>query len=238
MMNSYLDTRESSLNFMQSTTSNPEDAMARSDAVEWRKAIATELLNLKGAWSLVSRSEAGKKPIFKPRELYSYKFHPDGSFDKRKFRITIAALTKRLIEGVDYETKYAATPLWTTTRILLAVANQFNWDLVASDFKAFFLAAELPEGEEAYMEQPEVCNDHSGRICKLKRNLYGLPLLLQMLAGSWSKFWVKVVTTTSILMVHCSRRKLEKNSNFLVRFMLMIALVLARLPTSSKHSPS
>ena len=51
------------------------------------------------------------------------KVHTDGTYEKHELRITIAALTHRLTEGVDYESRYAATPLWTSTRLLLAIAN-------------------------------------------------------------------------------------------------------------------
>ena len=67
-----------------------------------------------GSWILVDRSEAGNKPVFKPRVVYKYKYHADGTFDKAKVRITTAAFSKRLKEGVDYEAKYAATPMWVS----------------------------------------------------------------------------------------------------------------------------
>jgi hypothetical protein len=47
--------------------------------------------------------------VYKCKNLCTNKLHPDGTLDKRKSCFVITAHTKSLVQGIDYEEKYAGT---------------------------------------------------------------------------------------------------------------------------------
>ena len=55
------------------------------------------------------------------------------------------------------------------------VSRCFDLDLELNDVVAFFLTAYLEKNEVVFMEQPESSDDKSGRICRLRKSMYGLP---------------------------------------------------------------
>jgi hypothetical protein len=76
---------------------------------EWWEADCRELNSHyeHETWTLIPRQvakEAGQR-IYKCKIIRKTKLHPNGSLDKRRSRFTIAALSKTLVEGVDYEEK-------------------------------------------------------------------------------------------------------------------------------------
>ena len=82
-----------------------------------------------------------------------------------------------LIQGVDYEEKYASTVRWNSIKILIAIAVKMDYDIVLFDISTFFLYGKLKD--EVYMEQPEGWEvedkPKEEYICKLNRSMYGLP---------------------------------------------------------------
>ena len=85
------------------------------------------------------------KRIFDSKEVLAYKYlppddnHPEGSLRKRKYRLTIAAYTKMLKEGVDYKDKHANTVRWNALKTLVALAVRMDYDIYLFDIKTFFL---------------------------------------------------------------------------------------------------
>ena len=77
-------------------------------------------------------------------------------------------------EGVDFEEIFSPVVKMTTLRCVLALATQFDMELVQMDVKAAFLHGDLQE--EIYMQQPEGFEEKGkeGLVCKLKKSLYGL----------------------------------------------------------------
>ncbi|KAJ3504791.1 hypothetical protein NLJ89_g7753 [Agrocybe chaxingu] len=59
-----------------------------------------------------------------------------------------------------------------TLRTCIALAAINGWDMRQFDIKGAYLNGYLEE--EIYMEQPKGFDDGSGRVCRLKRSLYGL----------------------------------------------------------------
>ena len=128
---------------------NWQEALASDEADEWISAGLTEINGLHEAktWILVPREQAAGKKIFRARTVFKRKMlpptpqHPNGSVDKYKVRITIAAFKHMLIDGVDYRDKYASTPRWQSIRIMLAMAAHFDLEIELNDIVAFFLQA-------------------------------------------------------------------------------------------------
>ena len=87
------------------------------DAVEWTVAELAEKNSLKlhKMYTIIKRSEVPKgKRIFYSKTVLKSKINPPdaenptGSLDKHKCRLTIAAYTKMLKQGVDYAEKHAS----------------------------------------------------------------------------------------------------------------------------------
>lgn len=56
-------------------------------------------------------------------------------------------------------------------KVLFAMAAAQDYEIEQMDVKTAFLYGEV---EKIYVQQPEKFNDGTGRVCKLKRALYGL----------------------------------------------------------------
>ena len=165
-----------------------EEALRMEDAYQWILADLREKLS----WDeldvveVVPRSMAvsrGKR-IFRDRRVFKKKFrppdatHPEGSLEKHKIRLTIAAYTRMLTEGIDYADKHASTVRWSAIKMIIAIATKFDYDLILLDISTFFLYGECKE--EMYMEIPEGWGKDgkdadSGYIYRLKKTVYGLP---------------------------------------------------------------
>jgi hypothetical protein len=127
---------------------------------QWIAAELVEKANFEHhqVFDVVPRAEAKGRKIFKPRPVLKIKMHPPsetdpyGSIDKFKYRLTIAAFTKMLTQGIDYKEKNASTVRFNSILILLALAVYHGWDIVLYDIRSFFLYGKF-EGEEVFMEQ-------------------------------------------------------------------------------------
>ena len=164
--------------------SSLDEAMSSKYAVEWSAALLDELNQMKElkVWELVPREDIRGK-IFKPKLVFKIKLNsptaenPHGTLDKFRARLTIAAFTRILKEGVDYEEKYASTVHWNSMRNMLAIAAHHDLDITLFDIKTFFLYGEIPDGERVYMEQLKGYEEPGKEdwVCKLKRGMYGYP---------------------------------------------------------------
>ena len=165
-----------------------EEAIQMEDGDQWILADISEKLSWdeREAVEIVPRSMAvsrGKR-IFKAKRVFKKKFlppdatHPEGKLEKYKVRLTIAAYTRMLTEGIDYADKHASTVRWSAIKMIIAIATKFDYDLVLLDISTFFLYGECKE--EMYMEIPEGWGKDgkdadSGYIFRLKKTVYGLP---------------------------------------------------------------
>jgi hypothetical protein len=164
-----------------------EEAINSKYANEWIMAELAEKESFAhhGVYDLVPRSAAVGRKIFKPRPVLKIKVnpptdeHPHGSIDKFKYRLTIAAFTKMLTQGIDYVEKYASTVRWNSVKMLIAIAVWHDYDLVLFDITAFFLYGKLTDKEKVFMEQPlgweTEGKPREDYVCQLNRSMYGLP---------------------------------------------------------------
>jgi hypothetical protein len=166
-----------------------DEAIKSKFANEWIYAKLAEQASFRehGVYDLVPRDEAIKKGkrIFKAKPVYKIKVkppceeYPKGRLDKFKYRLTIAAYTKMLKQGIDYTEKYASTVRWCSYLLLFALAAQCDYDVVLFDIATFFLYGILSDKEAVFMEQPDGWVDRRypapDWIWKLRRSMYGLP---------------------------------------------------------------
>ncbi|GJP60772.1 hypothetical protein CLOP_g17997 [Closterium sp. NIES-67] len=75
-------------------------------------------------------------------------------------------------KGKDYDEVFAPVGKGTTLRVLLAIAALLGWKIRQMDIVTAFLNGIILE--EVYMKQPEGLDDGSGRVCRLKKAIYGL----------------------------------------------------------------
>jgi hypothetical protein len=165
-----------------------EEALQMDDADEWILAELSE----QQSWDahdvveIVPRSIAisrgkrvfGARPVFKKKFHPPDATHPEGRLDKYKIRLTIAAFTRMLTEGIDYADKHAGTVRWSAVKLIVAAATKFDYDLLLLDISTFFLYGECKE--EMYMEIPPGWGKNgmdadSGYVFRLKKTVYGLP---------------------------------------------------------------
>jgi hypothetical protein len=166
---------------------NWEEAMSGPHAAKWIIAMLQERESFRQreVYVLVPRSEAQGHRIFKSRPVLKIKYspptpeEPNGSLEKFKYRLTIAAFTSMLIEGVDYKEKFASTVRWSALKLIISQAVQENWDLLHIDIKTFFLYGVLDEGKPVFMEQPPgwdtIDKPSESFVCLLHKSVYGHP---------------------------------------------------------------
>ncbi len=146
------------------------DAMESSQASKWRDAAEEEIqaLHLNKTWDLVQLPH-GRKPVG-CRWVFRLKKDDQGRIARFKARLVAKGFTQK--EGVDYCDTFAPVVRFETVRTLVAYAVINGMLLHQVDVETAFLHGQL--NEEIYMQQPEGFDDKSGRVCRLRRSLYGL----------------------------------------------------------------
>jgi hypothetical protein len=179
-------------NFMLHSHDQPKNwkaALASDEANEWIEARLAEKNSFRehDVLQLVPRSDATNvgakiyhsKIVLKKKMNPPTPAEPEGSVDKFKYRLVIAAFTKMMTQGIDYAEKHANQVRWNAVLVLIATAVIFDLDITLFDIRTFFLTGELDEDCDVYMEQPEGWEPpdkpRKDFICKLKKSMYGLP---------------------------------------------------------------
>lgn len=138
-------------------------------------------------WDLVDLS-AGKAAIG-CKWVYVVKMNPDGSVARLKARLVAKGYAQ--MYGVDYTETFSPVAKLTSVRIFISLAAINHWPLYQLDVKNAFLHGDL--SEEVYMEQPLgfIAQGESGKVCKLKKSLYGLKQSPRAWFGRFSSAVVK-----------------------------------------------
>jgi hypothetical protein len=117
-----------------------------------------------GACHKASQCKSDSKPL-----VIRVKTSRDGSAHI-KARLVAKGYVQK--QGIDYDVTFSPVARYDTDGTLLAVATSKNMKLKQFEVKTAFLYGELEE--EVCLEQPEGFDYGSGRVCRLKRSLYGL----------------------------------------------------------------
>ncbi|KAL0460027.1 UNVERIFIED_CONTAM: Retrovirus-related Pol polyprotein from transposon RE1 [Sesamum latifolium] len=148
----------------------PRCYMQAKDCKEWVHAMQQEIqaLEKNQTWDIVDLP-TGKKAIG-CKWVYKVKLNPDGSIERYKARLVAKGYNQ--VEGVDYIDSFSPVAKAVTVRTLLAVASGNRWPIHQVDINNAFLHGFLDE--DIYMTAPDGYQISSGKVCKLKRSLYGL----------------------------------------------------------------
>jgi len=157
-----------SISVTQSTESNTYKEACQSE--HWLTAMNVELKALadNGTWSIVDLPP-NVKPIGS-KWVYKVKHKADGTIERYKARLVAKGYNQ--IEGLDFFDTFSPVAKLTTVRTLLAVASVQNWHLHQLDVNNVFLHGDLQE--DVFMSIPEGVHSFPGKVCKLKKSLYGL----------------------------------------------------------------
>jgi hypothetical protein len=143
-------------------------AMKSKEAAHWKKAVDTELDNLrrKSVWK-VRRLPASRRKLG-ARWVFAKKPNADGTV---KYKARYVAKGYNQKEGTDFAHTFAPTTTFTSMRVLLTIAAKNNWPIYNFDFVAAYLNA--PIDEEVWVAAPEGLEVVEGEACLLQKALYG-----------------------------------------------------------------
>ncbi|KAL2247408.1 UNVERIFIED_CONTAM: Retrovirus-related Pol polyprotein from transposon RE1 [Sesamum indicum] len=137
--------------------------------VKWEQAMQDELnaLEQNETWDVVDlppgQHAIGSKWVFK------VKLRPDGTVDQYKARLVAKGYNQ--VEGVDYFDQFSPVAKAVTVCLLFAVASSHSWPIHQIDINNAFLHGFLDE--VIYMKAPDGYPISVGKVCRLKRSLYG-----------------------------------------------------------------
>lgn len=154
------------------------EAISSEAAKEWKEAMSEELAAIErsGTWKLVDLP-AGRKPIGS-KWVFKTKTNSDGIPKKRKARLVAQGFSQKF--GIDYIDVFAPVARGTTMRMLLSDAGKKKLKVKQYDVKSAFLNGDLQE--EIFMKPPPGV-ETNGKVCLLKKSLYGL----KQAAHVWNK---------------------------------------------------
>ena len=165
-------------------------AIKRPDWDKWEAAISEELRSLEDFDTFdVVTLPPGKKPVG-CKYVFKTKFKPNGEIDKYKVRLVAQGFLQQ--EGVDYNEVFAPVVDSTSISLLLAIANQEDWELDQMDVVTAFLHGRL--NEEVYMKIPPymvVGGGSENKVLKMKGALYGLKQSSNVWNNMFTEFMIK-----------------------------------------------
>ena len=96
----------------------------------------------------------------------------DGRIDKHKARLVARDFTQ--VHGIDYKEIYSVVVKLNSIKVLLALATQYNLEILQLDVKTTFLNGFLEESIYMIIPQGLPPSDNQNMVCKLLRPLSGL----------------------------------------------------------------
>lgn len=154
-------------------TEAPEDyksIKSHPECEKWELAVQDEIKSLinNKTWEVCDHP----KNIQPLRSKWVLKIKNDKHGNVQKYKARLVAKGFMQKQGRDFQETFAPVAKLATIRIVLAVANKKKYMCHQMDVKTAFLNGFLDE--DVYMYPPEGFEVDSGKLCKLKKSLYGL----------------------------------------------------------------
>ncbi len=145
-------------------------ALRSSEKEQWREAINEELESLQqaGTWELTYAPRGVK--VFPSKFVLRVKRTSSGAVERYKARLVLLGNLQR--PNIDFFETYAPVVDFNVVRVILILALTQNMQIHQLDVKTAFLNGRLDE--EIYMSLPDGFSHEDGRVCLLKRAIYGL----------------------------------------------------------------
>jgi Reverse transcriptase (RNA-dependent DNA polymerase) len=104
--------------------------------------------------------------------VYTVKYNAQGKIERYKARLVAKGYIQTY--GIDFQETFSPVAKLNSVRVILSIAANLEWPLHQLDVKNVFLHGELEE--DIYMEMPLGYQPPNmmGKVCKLKKALYGL----------------------------------------------------------------
>ncbi|CAI7826108.1 unnamed protein product [Closterium sp. NIES-53] len=147
------------------------EAVCEKWASQWKAAMDAELASWRSTGTYVDAAPPPRANVVDGMWLFKVK-RPTGSLPVFKARYVARGFSQR--EGVEFFQTFASTPKMTTLWVLLHVAAQRDYELLALDFSTAFLQGRLHE--EIWLRRPPSFTDTfpPGTQWSLRRPVYGL----------------------------------------------------------------
>ena len=144
--------------------------------------------------------------------VFTIKTKADGSIERLKARLVAKGYAQTY--GIDYSETFSPVAKLSSVRLFISMAATYDWALHQLDVKNAFLNGTL--NEEVYMEQPpgfvaqgengKVCH---GKVCLLRRSLYGL----KQSPRAWFDRFCSVVRKFGLIQSKCDHSVFYQNSD-------------------------
>ncbi|CAI7911791.1 unnamed protein product [Closterium sp. NIES-54] len=146
------------------------EALSGPDAEKWKQSVKEEYDSLleNEMWELCELPP--RKKAISSKLIFRHKYGPDGELTRYKSRLVAKGFQQT--KGKDFDEMFAPLGKGTTLRVMLGMAANRGWRIKQMDITTAFLNGIILE--ELYMLQPEGLDDGSGRVCRLKKAIYGL----------------------------------------------------------------
>ena len=151
-------------------TTTYTEAAQPSKSQQWQRALDEEMRSLmdNNMWTLIDKPRG--RLIVNNKWVYEAKLKTDGTVDKYKAKLVAKGYTQK--QGIDYSETFSPVARFDTISMVMSVAASEGLKLSQFDVKRAFLYGEVED--DIYMHQIEGYDDGSGKMCKLKKSLYGL----------------------------------------------------------------
>lgn len=162
------------------TVTTPEDdyivpetyteAMRSPETEDWQYAMDAEYDSLLENETWILKEPPVGRKIIKCKWVYNKKRGTEGNIVKYKARVVAKGYSQE--DGIYYNEAFAPVARYSSIRLLLGIATQYNLNIRQMDAVTAFLNGKLEE--EIWMDQIEGYEDGTSRKYKLVKSLYGL----------------------------------------------------------------
>ena len=110
------------------------------------------------------------KSTIRCKWVFLVKYTSYGTIDRYKARLVAKGYAQTY--GIDYQETFTTVAMMNTIRVILSPTINLDWSLKQFDIKDVFLHGDLLE--EVYMDPPPGFTPKEGKVCRLKKAIYGL----------------------------------------------------------------